>query len=204
MTVYFPTVPLTNILGLGLPLVALREGYTAMGFTLSVSLWHTPKLCSHGFHTGSPSKSLYSPGVPYAPPRKYFALGFPLVPSKLFSHRFHMCTPSKSCSARCPSVTPSKLCTAPGLFPSSSPLKLCTALGREEVRVSIPTPVLDIEAKEDVCRLPSKVRASIRNCVHLFSLTSWGSWDGGRYLFLTNALKGKAKEWLDDWAMHRW
>ncbi|GIL65087.1 hypothetical protein Vafri_18855 [Volvox africanus] len=47
------------------------------------------------------------------------------------------------------------------------------------------------------------VRAFIRNCEHLFSLTSWGSRDGGRCLFLTNALKGKAKEWLDDWAMHR-
>ncbi|GIM13843.1 hypothetical protein Vretimale_16918, partial [Volvox reticuliferus] len=74
---------------------------------------------------------------------------------------------------------------------------------REEVRVAIPTPVLEIEAKEDVRRLPSKVRAFIRNCEHLFSLTSWGSRDGGRCLFLTNALKGKAKDWLDDWAMHR-
>ncbi|GIL49112.1 hypothetical protein Vafri_5587, partial [Volvox africanus] len=85
----------------------------------------------------------------------------------------------------------------------AGPSTLPSAASREEVRVSIPTPVLDIEAKEDVRRLPSKVRAFIRNCEHLFSLTSWGSRDGGRCLFLTNALKGKAKEWLDDWAMHR-
>ncbi|GIL54592.1 hypothetical protein Vafri_10337 [Volvox africanus] len=86
----------------------------------------------------------------------------------------------------------------------AGPSTLPSAASREEVRVSMPTPVLDIEAKEDVRRLPSKVRSFIRNCEHLFSPTSWGSWYGGRCLFLTNALKGKAKEWLDDWAMHRW
>ncbi|GIL56927.1 hypothetical protein Vafri_12212 [Volvox africanus] len=68
-------------------------------------------------------------------------------------------------------------------------------------RVSLPTPVLLLDDKLDAKKTSARVRAFIRDVNLFFGVIPWGRDQRSCCLFLSQALRGNAKVWYDEWSL---
>ncbi|GIL55386.1 hypothetical protein Vafri_10865, partial [Volvox africanus] len=67
--------------------------------------------------------------------------------------------------------------------------------------VSLPTPVLLLDDKLDAKKTSARVRAFIRDVNLFFGVIPWGRDQRSCCLFLSQALRGNAKVWYDEWSL---
>ncbi|GIL88876.1 hypothetical protein Vretifemale_16802 [Volvox reticuliferus] len=68
-------------------------------------------------------------------------------------------------------------------------------------RVSLPTPALMLDDKLDAKKASARVRAFIRDVNLFFGIIPWGRDQRSCCLFLSQALRGNAKVWYDEWSL---
>ena len=68
-------------------------------------------------------------------------------------------------------------------------------------RVSIPPPVLNLDERLDTKKASARVRSFLRDVRLFFSVVSWGRHEPSCLLFMSQALRGIAKLWYDEWSL---
>ncbi|GIL84816.1 hypothetical protein Vretifemale_13193, partial [Volvox reticuliferus] len=68
-------------------------------------------------------------------------------------------------------------------------------------RISLPTPALMLDDKLDAKKASARVRAFIRDVNLFFGIIPWGQDQRSCCLFLSQALRGNAKVWYDEWSL---
>lgn len=87
---------------------------------------------------------------------------------------------------------------APTPLPVAAP-----APSTEVIRANLAVPKLVLMEGLNAREVPDRVRAFIRDVKDFFGVVIWARTDIGRRLYLSTALEGSAKAWLDQWTLSR-